>query len=387
MTALSEQRTDEELAATRDRHSVEGSKKMQDQPTVSIIIKALNEERHIAGVIESALATLSGVDAELILADAASTDRTIEIARRYPVKIVRLNNTADRSCGAGAQLGFQHSTGRYLWLIDADMRLHAGFLPAAIRFLEEHPDVAGVGGLNFERNTSNLEFEQRANRRDPDRAPGYITRLNGTGLYRRSAIEAIGYLTDRNLHGGEELDLGARLHARGWRLARIDRPAVDHYGHSGNAYRLLLRRLASRNALGAGELFRGAIGQPHFWFVVRHDRNFWLCCLIAGWWLGMAGAATILNGVHAIVAIVALLLCPILAMSLRWRSLRHGLYSVAAWNVFAFGFVPGALRPRVSPSNWIDSTIVEPGPGPIKQRPAAVQQDPQATGTISPQAV
>jgi glycosyltransferase involved in cell wall biosynthesis len=360
---------------------------MHDQPIVSIIIKALNEERHIAGVIESTLAALDGLDCELILADAASTDRTIEIARRYPVKIVQLDNTADRSCGGGAQLGFQYSTGRYLWLIDADMRLHAGFLAVAVRFLEEHPDVAGIGGLNVERNTSNLEFDQRAKRPDPDGAPGYVTRLNGTGLYRRSAIEAIGYLTDRNLHGGEELDLGARLHVHGWRLARIDQPAVDHYGHSGGTYRLLLRRIASRNACGTGELLRGAIGQPHFWFVVRHDRSFLLCCLVAGWWFSIAAAATILNGGHAVVAIVALLLFPIVTMSLRWRSLRHGLYSVAAWNVFALGFVPGALRSRVSPLTWINSTIVEPGLGPIKQRPAATQQGPRAAGTISRQSV
>ena len=176
---------------------------MQDnpQPTVSIIIKALNEERHIAGVIESALAALDGVDGEVILADAASTDRSVEIARRYPVKIVQLNNVADRSCGAGAQLGFQYSNARYLWLIDADMRLHNGFLPAAIKFLEEHPDVAGVGGILFERETSSLEFEQRSKRVDPDSRPGDVTRLNGTGVYRRAAIESVGYVTDRNLHG------------------------------------------------------------------------------------------------------------------------------------------------------------------------------------------
>ena len=45
------------------------------QPTVSIIIKALNEERHIAAAIESALAALGGIDGEVILADGGSRDR------------------------------------------------------------------------------------------------------------------------------------------------------------------------------------------------------------------------------------------------------------------------------------------------------------------------
>src|SRR5262249_14626772 len=118
----------------------------RQQPMVSIIIKALNEERHIAMAIESSLAALRDIDGEVILADSGSTDRTIEIARRYPVVIVRLNRIEDRSCGIGPQLGFQYSRGKYLLLIDGDMRLYPGFLPAALETLRQNPNLAGVGG-------------------------------------------------------------------------------------------------------------------------------------------------------------------------------------------------------------------------------------------------
>ena len=50
------------------------------RPTVSIIIKALNEERGIAAAFESALAALPELGGEVILADCASNDRTVEIA-------------------------------------------------------------------------------------------------------------------------------------------------------------------------------------------------------------------------------------------------------------------------------------------------------------------
>jgi glycosyltransferase involved in cell wall biosynthesis len=329
------------------------------QPTVSIIIKALNEERHIAAAIKSALAALGEIDGEVILADGGSRDRTIDIARRYPIKIVQLTNNEDRSCGAGAQLGFQYSRGRYLCLIDGDMALHGDFLAAALQFLEENSTVAGVGGFVIDREISNLEFEQRTKRHDPDRQVGPVTRLNGCGVYRRAAIESVGHLTDRNLHGAEELDLGARLHARGWTLARIDRPAVDHHGHTGNAYRLLLGRVASRNSFATGELLRAAIGRPHFRYVVTKDSNSFLCLLVAGWWTTVAVTAFVLSGFSAAFVAGALLLLPVVAMSLRWRSVRHGLYSVAAWNVYALSFLPGFLRSRVSPTSWIDSTILK----------------------------
>lgn len=340
-------------------------------PTVSVIIKALNEEQHIAAAIESALAALVEIGGEVILADSGSSDRTIEIARRYPIRIVQLKNRDERSCGVGAQLGFQYSSGRYLCLIDGDMRLHEDFLPAALEFLDENPTVGGVGGFVIDRDIANLEFEQRTKRHDPDRRAGPVTRLNGCGVYRRSAIELVGHLTDRNLHGGEELDLGARLHARGWTLAKLDRPAVDHHGHTGNAYLLLLRRIVTRNSFATGELVRAAIGRPHFWYAVSNDNGCLLSSLVAGWWVAIAAVPFVLSGAFAALAIGSTLLLPVAAMSLRWRSARHGLYSVVAWNVYALSFLPGFLRSRASPTSWIDSTILKDD-SPADRRSASV---------------
>src|SRR5262249_27165054 len=325
----------------RRSYQVAQDKSPQAHCELSIIIKALNEERNIASAIESALAAIEGIDAEVILADSSSTDRTVEIARRYPIKIVCLSNRADRSCGVGAQLGFQYSRGRYLCLMDGDMRLRQGFPRAAIQFLEENPKVAGVGGLIIERETESLEFVQRAERKDLDRRPGAVTRLDCSGLYRRAAIHSMGYLTDRNLHAGEELDLGARLHSGGWALARIDLPAIDHYGHPGSAVRLLLRRLATCISFGTGEVMRAAIGRPHFHFIVRNDKNLVLVSFVLIWWLTIAAIPLVWSGLPALLATAALFLSPFMVMAWRWRSLRTGIYSVMAWNVIALGFFPG----------------------------------------------
>jgi glycosyltransferase involved in cell wall biosynthesis len=333
----------------------------ENRPTVSVIIKCLNEGRHVAEAIESALAGLGGIDVEIILADGGSRDRTIEIARRYPITIVQLNKAEDRSCGAGAQLGFQYSRGRYLLLMDADMRLHPDFLPAAINFLEENPTVAGVGGHVVECAVVNLEYEQRHRRLDPDRAVGPVTRLGGCGLYRRSAIDSIGYVTDRNLHGAEELDLGARLHACGWSLARIDCNAVDHHGHTGNAYWLLFRRMRNGNASATGELLRAGFGRSHFLFLVGKDHNGLLCLIVTGWWLTLALLPFVLSGWMGSLAAAAVFLFPFVAMSLRWRSIRLGLYSIGAWNAFTSCSWLGLLRPRKPPADWIESTVVKDG--------------------------
>lgn len=329
-------------------------------PTVSIIIKALNEERHIAAAIESCLAALDGMRGEVILADSASTDRTVAIAANYPIKVVGLASVADRSCGAGVQLGFQYSTGEYVCLIDGDMRLHPQFLSAAIAFLKHHQDFAGVGGMIVERETGNFEYVKRASAVDFDRLPGEVTRLDCGGLYRRAAVEAAGYLGDRNLHGGEEFELGVRLRALGWRLARIAVPAIDHHGHAGNPYALLRRRWAARFAFAPGELLRATFGRDSFPLALRKlRRELFLFAAVHLWWLSLF-AVPFLAGSFAVAAtaFAALALFPFIAMAVRSRSVGIGLYSVAAWNVYTAGLWPGLFGRRVDPTRWIESVVL-----------------------------
>ena len=331
----------------------------EQRPTVSVIIKAFNEERHIAGAIESALAALAGIGGEVILADGASTDRTIAIAEKYPIKIVQLDDPADRSCGAGAQLGFQYSSGEFICIMDGDMRLRRPFLAAGIRALRENPMLGGVGGAVIDHDADNLEYAQRLRRFDPDRQPGPVTRLGGCGLYRRAAIATVGYFTDRNLHGGEELEMAARLRVAGWMLARIDCPAVDHHCRTGNSYRHLLRRMTMRNAWGPGEIIRAAVGQSQFTYVARNDRNSTLSALVGLWWCSIAAAVLFGSGAGELLAAAVLLVLPFAAMSFRWRSVRNGIYSVAAWNAHALCFLPGFFSPRKPPADWIASSVIK----------------------------
>jgi hypothetical protein len=111
-----------------------------------------------------------------------------------------------------------------------------------------------------------------------------------------------------------------------------------------------------------GETLRAAIGRSHFWFVVRNDRKLILALLVAGWWAVLFAIPFVLSGVAAAVAAGLILLLPIAAMSARWCSVQHGIYCVAAWNAFALSFIPGLLRPRVAPTQWIKSIIVKEGP-------------------------
>jgi glycosyltransferase involved in cell wall biosynthesis len=311
---------------------------------ISVGIKALNEEARIAGSLESALAAVEPFGGEVILADCGSVDRTVEIAGNYPVKIVQLAPSEPPSCGAGAQLAFQHAAGEYFYILDGDQVLKPEFIRAGISYLESHADVAGIGGLVRECNAEQPEFEIRAKSAAEGRSfdPRFTDRLNCGGLYRSAAVRELGYFADRNLHSFEEFETGARLLARKWKLVRVDLPAVDHYGHVEGGYRLLWRRLRSGYAGGAGEVLRASINQDHFRIVLSRLAHVRHSAIVILWWALLVTSA--LEG--WIIILAMLVLAPVLFLSVRRRSLRLGLYSLAAWNITACGFIMGFFRKR-----------------------------------------
>ena len=330
---------------------------------VSVIIKAYNEERRIAQALRSSLAAVAEVGGEVILADGHSTDDTVAIASALPVRIVRLLDGGERSCGIGPQLGFQHACGEFVYVMDADMQLQPGFLPAALDYLDAHPQVAGVGGRIVEMNLHCLEYRERALRNAAHLAPGEVDRLDGGGLYRREAVEQAGWLSDRNLHAYEEFDLAVRLRAAGWKLVRVPVDAVTHYGHDAPPYQLLLRRWRSQYVCGLGELLRGAAGRPHWSLVWRDLRELKLYVAVVAWWLVLLSSpAWPLTGLARALAVLAVGLLPFAAIAVKKRSFARAVYSVASWNVNAAGMLRGLFRPRKAPDQPI-AVAVQNGSG------------------------
>lgn len=331
---------------------------MGDLLTVSIIIKTLNEETKIAMTIESALAALERVGGEVIVADSGSRDRTVEIASLYPVIIAQIEPPALPSCGLGPQLGYQYSHHPFLCLIDGDMLLDPDFLPAALTFMAENSEHAGVTGHVEEMEITNLEFARRVNRNARENRTGSVDRMNGGGVYRREAIEKVGYLSDRNLHGYEEFDLGARLRSAGWLLHRLDQRYVQHYGHTENSYRLLIRRWRSKYIFGLGEMLRASLGRPYFRTLFRElpELRLWVGIYVF-WIFCLALLIALPNKLLGLSLVAGLLALVVGLMSQRKGGFSMGLYTVVAWFFNAAALPVGFLRPRREPSAPIESRL------------------------------
>lgn len=327
---------------------------MARRPVLSIIIKTLNEEAKIARAIESALAAAKGFPSsiEIVVADSLSTDRTVEIAARYPVRVVQFTRVEDRGCGAGVQLGYQHSCGEYIYLLDGDMELVPGFLAEAYRVMQSDSRLAGVAGLLEDTRVNNAFDRIRVANRAAAR-PGELDWLDGGGLYRRTAIDAVGgYAANRNLKAYEEAELGLRLRAAGWKLLRLPLPGVRHTGHDAGTLVLLARHWRSRRAMAAGVLLREAIGQPWWRGALRKLIH----PLAAGAWWCMLALAVLLLPEEARVLTVATLIAVmgsvVLLLALKKRDLAHVTTSLFHWHYGAAAIAIGFCyrqRPPLEP--------------------------------------
>lgn len=341
---------------------------------VSIVIKALNEAERIESAVRHALAAADTVGGEVVLSDSGSTDGTIEIASRFPIRIVQLANADERSCGVGPQLGYLHTDLAYPYvaITDGDMEINPDFLPKAVRFLDENPAYAGISGQQVEKSLDQLEYQRREVRKPADRKPGDVDRLDGGGIFRRSAVEAAGYLTDRNLHSYEEFDLAVRLREKGYKLHRLADTYVNHYGHRTNPYTLLWRRLKSRYLFGIGELTRAHLGTPRFAALVRDLREVKLwTAVVVSWVVALAGLVLAPSLLLGLAWAVLVLTAPITIMIIKYRSISLGLYSGIAWHFFAYGFVRGLLAARRDPRAPIPAAVVHDIPASAARGPIA----------------
>lgn len=331
---------------------------------VTVIIKALNEEKHIGRCIELALESSSGLSCEVIVADSLSTDRTVNIAARHPVTIVQLADAEDRSCGVGPQLGYQYARGRYIYVLDADMDLFPGFIPQAVKVMQAEVDVAGVAGMVEELGGNSYEYESRKKRPGLWAGIGEKSWLVMGGLYRREAIESAGYLSNRNLHSLEEQELGLRLNHLGWRMLRLDIPAVCHHGHTTGTLALLAARWKSRYSDGPGEALRAALGRPYFWQVLSAQRKFVIMTML---WVSWLISLVLVSLSTMPVILSSLLLLTILAKNIvAKRSLGPAVTGFLIWPVRGAALLRGALRGQLDPRTAIPAKVIRKQDVPIR---------------------
>ncbi|MGB8322812.1 MAG: dolichyl-phosphate beta-glucosyltransferase [Candidatus Acidiferrum sp.] len=115
-------------------------------PSLSIIIPSFNEELRLPSTLEKIAAFLRGQysDAEVIVVDDGSTDRTVAVVESYTDKIPNLrvlSNGQNRGKGFSVRHGSLEARGSVILFTDADLSAPIDEAPKLLSALKQH-DVA-----------------------------------------------------------------------------------------------------------------------------------------------------------------------------------------------------------------------------------------------------
>jgi GT2 family glycosyltransferase len=201
----------------------------RDDPTVSVVVCVYNGESTIADCLEG-IAKLAYPDVEVLVVDDGSTDRTAEIAARFPFRLIR---TANQGLSAARNRGLREARGEIVAYIDADARPDPHWLRYLVEKLRDKT-YAGAGGPNLACPEDGEIADCVAN------APGrpmhvllsdrVAEHLPGCNMaFRRSALESIGGFDPVFRTAGDDVDLCWRLQERGWKLAYSPAAVVWHH--------------------------------------------------------------------------------------------------------------------------------------------------------------
>lgn len=182
--------------------------------TISLIIPAYNEEAYIGACVESVLEHAPRNLIEVIVVCNACTDRTAEIAARYPgVRVLHENR---KGTGYARQAGFDASTGDIIAYIDADARIVADWFPSLEHEFSTDASLVSLSGPSRfydleEWKDALLYYVWWKTCAMAGHRYGRFNIAGGNFAVRRTALESIGGFDTSIPFWGDDTDLGRRL--------------------------------------------------------------------------------------------------------------------------------------------------------------------------------
>ena len=251
----------------------------RNEPRLSVVVPVFEEEESILLLHERLTAALAGMDRayEIVFVDDGSRDATpqhlLEITRRDPrVRVVRFRRNFGQT--AAIQAGIEHSVGRELVFLDADLQNDPDDIPLLLEKMDEGYDVVSGWRKNRHDDRLRMWFSHVAN--------GIISSVTGVHLhdygctlkaYRREVLEPV------KLYGEMHRFIPALV---SWTGASITEMPVRHhprqFGHSkyglSRTFRVLLDLLTVK--------MLGSYSTKPIYFFGFLGFAFWALALLAG---------------------------------------------------------------------------------------------------------
>jgi glycosyltransferase involved in cell wall biosynthesis len=196
---------------------------------VSLYIPAYNSASWIKSCLESALSQTQPFD-EILLIDDGSTDKTLDIARNYPVKIISHNT--NRGIAAARNTGLQNSRNNLVASLDSDSTAGPKWLEHILPYIAKDT-VAGVNGPLIETNCKGIANKWRSIHMNQSWGQSYLENppflYGNNSLFKKNILNKIGQYNKIHKTNYEDIDISRRILKAGYKL--IYTPEAKTYHH------------------------------------------------------------------------------------------------------------------------------------------------------------
>jgi glycosyltransferase involved in cell wall biosynthesis len=210
------------------------------KPRISVVMAVYQGERYLSEAIESILFQTEP-SFEFIIVDDASSDRSMEILKRYECtdkRIVIIRNEKNLGLGASLRVGSEAASGEYLARMDCDDLSPKNRFELQLEYLERHPEISILGGNHrlIDENGTDIGLLEYPNSSEIMRwnmllGNGLIV-SNGATMMRRDYLFQLGNY--RDLRAAQDFELWSRTFAeKPFPIANIKEIVLCYRQHTG----------------------------------------------------------------------------------------------------------------------------------------------------------
>lgn len=246
--------------------------KSSPSDTVGVVVIGRNEGERLRRCLHSLLDSTQSI----VYVDSGSSDDSVALSRSLGVEVVDLDLRTAFTAARARNEGFWHLVRirpdlKYVFFVDGDCEVLAGWVATATAFLDSRPDVAAVCGRLRERHPEKSVYNLLCDIEWESFPPGEAKMCGGNAVMRIDAVRQVnGYRPD--LICGEEPELCVRLRQQGWRIWQLETDMALHDAALYHFSQWWKRMVRGGYAYAQGAREHGAPPEQHW---VEESRRIW----------------------------------------------------------------------------------------------------------------
>jgi GT2 family glycosyltransferase len=224
---------------------------------ISVVILSWNDKRYLEECLASLSQAPTSRSTEIIVVDNASTDGSPELVKAAFPAVKLIKNPENLGFSNGNNVGIRASAGKYICLLNSDIKVLGGCLDTLADYMDHHPDIGMIGpkilNSDMTHQSSCRRFPTLWNnwcevsalaRAFPasrlfsgehmfyfkgDRRAEVDVLVGCFWMVRRAAVDEFGLLDDGFFMFAEDLDWCKRCWRAGWRVVFLPAAQAIHY--------------------------------------------------------------------------------------------------------------------------------------------------------------